>query len=370
MFDYRLGPRHLYAAPGGAPLFTNNETNAERSTAVARARPARHEGRVPPPRRQRRATCVNPDGVGTKAASTTTANVPAQRIGGVAPAADAGGADGSARRRRGDRRAHAARGGRRVLRRDPSAEGDRRRAAGAAAGAGRHAVDEADLPVRRHAVAGRRQPDMPPPRVATAHPQRALAASELDAHPVDAGQVGVPVVRGVGPGVPLRRDRAGRSGVREGEPVGAAVRAVPAPQRADPGLRVGVLRPQPAGARLGVLARLQLEKERTGQRRHRVPGEVLPEAADQLRVVGEQGRQPGDERVRGRVPRARQHHRRRSQREAARRRDPRAVGRDRLDGVLLPAHDADRDRAGARTTRSTRRWRRSSSSTSSTSAAR
>jgi hypothetical protein len=52
-------------------------------------------------------------------------------------------------------------------------------------------------------------PNMPPP--ASRHDIRnPLEAPELDAHPVDAGQVGVPVVRGVGPGVPLRRDRAGR----------------------------------------------------------------------------------------------------------------------------------------------------------------
>ena len=44
---------------------------------------------------------------------------------------------------------------------------------------------------------------------------------------------------------------AGRSGVRQGAALAAAVRAVPAPQRPDPGLRVGVLRPQPAGARVG-----------------------------------------------------------------------------------------------------------------------
>ena len=230
---------------------------------------------------------------------------------------------------------------------------------------------QADLPVRRgrsgwtgdnpqHAAAG----------VAQAHPQPALAAPELDAHPVDAGQVGVPVVRGVGSGVPLRRARARRSRLREGEPLGAALRAVPASQRADPGVRVGVLGPESAGACLGVLARLQRREGAHGQGRHGVPGEVLPEAADQLRLVGQQGRQPGHERVRRGLSRPRQHHGGRSQREAARRRDPRAVGRDRLDGLLLPAHDADRHRARRRPTRSTSRWRRSSSSTSSTSAAR
>ena len=45
--------------------------------------------------------------------------------------------------------------------------------------------------------------------------------------------------------------------LRQGPALGAAVRAVPAPQRPDPGLRMGVLRPEPAGPRLGRLARLQ-----------------------------------------------------------------------------------------------------------------
>jgi hypothetical protein len=66
MFEYRLGPRHLYAA-GGAALFTNNETNAERLYGSPNVSPLR-QGRVPPLRRQRRETRVNPDGIGTKAA--------------------------------------------------------------------------------------------------------------------------------------------------------------------------------------------------------------------------------------------------------------------------------------------------------------
>ena len=48
----------------------------------------------------------------------------------------------------------------------------------------------------------------PPPRVAAADPQCALAAPELDARAVDAGQVGVSVVRRVGSGLPHRAARA------------------------------------------------------------------------------------------------------------------------------------------------------------------
>ena len=50
---------------------------------------------------------------------------------------------------------------------------------------------------------------------------------------------------------------AGRPGVRQGAALAAALRAVPASLRPDPRLRVGVLRPEPARARLGGLARLQ-----------------------------------------------------------------------------------------------------------------
>ena len=162
--------------------------------------------------------------------------------------------------------------------------------------------------------------------------------------------------------------RAGRSGVRQGAALAAAVRAVPAPQRADPGLRVGVLRPQPAGARLGGLARLQHGPHPHGQGRPRLPGEVLPQAADQLRLVGQQGRPRGQQRLRGRLPRARQHHRHRPQRAAARRRRARAVRRHRLDGHVLPEPDAHRPGAGQGEPGLRGRWRPSSSSTTSTSA--
>ena len=62
-----------------------------------------------------------------------------------------------------------------------------------------------------------------------------------------------------------------------------------------------------------------MDRIRTGKARPRVPGEVLPQAADQLRLVGQQGRPRGQQRLRGRLPRPRQHHGHRPQRAAARR---------------------------------------------------
>jgi hypothetical protein len=74
MFDYTLGPRHLYAAAEGEALFTNNETNCERLYGRASVSPyvkdAFHRYVV------NGEPCVNPDGHGTKAAFHFTATVP------------------------------------------------------------------------------------------------------------------------------------------------------------------------------------------------------------------------------------------------------------------------------------------------------
>ncbi len=78
-----------------------------------------------------------------------------------------------------------------------------------------------------------------------------------------------------------------------------------------PALRVGVLRPQPAGPRLGRLAGLQHGPDPLGQGRPRLAGALLPQAPDQLHLVDQQGRPRGQQRLRGGVPRARQHHGRR-----------------------------------------------------------
>ena len=76
MFEYKLGPRHLYASGDAATLFTNNETNNERLYGSANVTPyvkdAFHRHVV------NGEACVNPDGHGTKAAFHFTASVPAR----------------------------------------------------------------------------------------------------------------------------------------------------------------------------------------------------------------------------------------------------------------------------------------------------
>ena len=81
--------------------------------------------------------------------------------------------------------------------------------------------------------------------------QRSLASHAQRRHHLDAGQVGVPVVRGVGPGLPRARADAGRRGLRQAAARPDAPGALPAPERADSRLRMELRRRQSAGARLG-----------------------------------------------------------------------------------------------------------------------
>jgi mannosylglycerate hydrolase MGH1-like protein len=66
-FEYRLGPRHLYVPPGGAMLFTDNETNAPvvygdgHASASHFTKDAFHRHII------HGEPCINPDQIGTKA---------------------------------------------------------------------------------------------------------------------------------------------------------------------------------------------------------------------------------------------------------------------------------------------------------------
>ena len=119
-------------------------------------------------------------------------------------------------------------------------------------------------------------------RLARGRPGRAAAAARAPerAQPrveapvqrrrhLDAGQVGVPVVRRVGPGVPHGPAGAGRFRVRQGPAHADAARVVHASQRAAAGLRMGAWRRESAGARLGGVARLQDREEAPRRRRSR-----------------------------------------------------------------------------------------------------
>ena len=178
---------------------------------------------------------------------------------------------------------------------------------GRAARLRRAAVDPAALPLRRRGVAGRR------PRLAAAteraagpragRPEHLVAQPRPGRRHLDAGRVGVPVVRDVGPRVP--RGRAVLTSTpRSRSPSCCCSAGVgPAPQRAAARLRVGVLRREPARARLGRVAGLPARR-RLGPR---LPHPHPHQAAAQRLVVGEPQGLRRLRPVRGRLPRHGQH---------------------------------------------------------------
>ena len=86
----------------------------------------------------------------------------------------------------------------------------------------------------------------PPPAGAATGSQRGLAAFRRRRHPLDARQMGIPVVRGVGPRVPCDHARPRRPVVREVPAARHVPGVVPAPQRRAACVRVVVRRRQPA----------------------------------------------------------------------------------------------------------------------------
>ena len=145
---------------------------------------------------------------------------------------------------------------------------------GPAPGVRRPDLEQAALPLRRRGVARRRS------RPARRRPSARRSGRNADwrelnttRRPVHARRLGVPVVRRLGPGLPLLPLALDRPGLRQGPAAPADARVVPASQRPAARLRVGVLGRQPAGPRMGGLARLQ---DRPADQRQAGPG--LPRA--------------------------------------------------------------------------------------------
>ncbi len=103
---------------------------------------------------------------------------------------------------------------------------------------------DVDLWLREHDAHPLRQSAAP------RHPQRVVVPHAQPRRHLDARHVGVPVVRGVGPRLPLHPPGDGRPRLRHLPTRPDAVAGVPPPERPDPGLRVELRRRQPAGARL------------------------------------------------------------------------------------------------------------------------
>ncbi len=163
-------------------------------------------------------------------------------------------------------------------------------------------------------------PAQPPPPAERRHGRNAdWRHLEQRRRHLDAGQVGVPLVRRLGPRLPLHPARADRPGVRQGAARAADARVVHAPQRPAAGLRVGLRRRQPAGPCLGGLARLPDRPQAARRRRRpRVPRARLPQAAAQLHLVGQPQGRRGAQHLPGRLPRPGQHRRLRPQRSRCR----------------------------------------------------
>ena len=176
-----------------------------------------------------------------------------------------------------------------------------------------------------------------------------MAAPQHCRRHVDARYVGVSLVRGVGPRVSLHSARAGRPALRQEPAHPAAARVVHASRTASSPRTSGrfgdVNPPVHAWAAWRVY---KIEKRITGRADRDVPRTGLPQAAAQFHVVGEPQGQRGAQRLPGRLPRVRQYRSLRPQLAAADRRAPRAVGRNRLDGHVLPEYADDRPGIGAR----------------------
>ncbi len=197
---HELGEYWLHC--DGAPelLFTENESNAQRLWGQPNASPyvkdAFHAYVI-----AGQGEAVNPAKVGTKAAAHYVLDVPG---GGSTdrPSASGGRRDKKClwRFREDMQKPHRRR--RRILRADCAQLAERRSAPGAPPGAGGHAVEQAVLLLRPGAVAARAQESsaarIRPPRRAQ-HRVVPHAQRRRDLH---AGQVGVSLVCGLGPGLP------------------------------------------------------------------------------------------------------------------------------------------------------------------------
>ena len=325
----------------GAPelLFTENESNIQKLWGQPNPTPyvkdAFHRYVVSGER-----DAVNPAKTGTKAAARYVLEVPAGgsqvvqlRLTRGSARAQFGAAFEKTLQRAPGRR-------RRVLRPDHPALAERRRAPGPPPGPRGDALDEAVLLLRPRPLAEGAPGPSAPPRRAQRHPEHRVVPHAERRHHLHARQVGVPVVRGLGPRLPHHLPVARGLRLRQGAAPPDAPEPLQPPQRADARLRVELQRREPPGARLGDAVPLQVREE-PGPRGRPVPGALVPGPDAQLQLVGEPEGPAGKERLRGRLPGARQHRRLRPERSPPHRRVAGAGGRHGLDGLLLPEHAGD-----------------------------
>ena len=261
---------------GGKPelLFTENESNAERLWGQPNPSPyvkdAFHRYVVGGEK-----GAVNPAQAGTKAAAHYVLDVPAGGVQFVqlrltkgAPSQEFGAAFEEALRQTGA-------GRRRVLRPDRPPLARRGRASGPPPGARRDALDQAVLLLRPRPLAEGAQGAPAPRRGGPRRAQLRVVPHAQRRRDLHARQVGVPLVRGLGPGVPHDLSVARGLRLRQGAAAPDAPQPLQPPQRPDAGLRVELQRREPPGARLGHALPLQ-DGEEPGAGGREVPGALVP----------------------------------------------------------------------------------------------
>ena len=345
----------------GSPelLFTENETNTRGSSATPDGASVR-QGRLPPLRRRRGRGRGQSGRKGTKAARPYSLDVPAGDIGDGAAAAQ---------RRRAPRRdcttGERVRTNRSPMRRREADEfyatihsGDalRRRRERRAAGVRGAALVEAVLPLRREGLA-RRRPGAAGAAGASAS-AAAITSGRTSTTPTSSRCPTSGSTRGTRPGTWRFTACRWRWSIRS-SPRSSSLLLLREwymhPNGQLPAYEWAFGDVNPPVHAWAALARLQDREEAPRHRRPHVPRARVPEAAAQLHVVGEPQGRRRQQRLPGRLPRARQHRRVRPQRAAADRRAPRAVRRHQLDGDVLPQHARDRAGAGPRERRLRRR---------------
>ena len=239
-------------------LFTENETNVARLFGANAVNPspyvkdAFHEYVV-----RGRSDAVQPDRTGTKAGWRYRLSIPP---GGevvvrlrLFAESETPAEVVRARIRRRVRRARAR--GRALLRLTHPRRADGGGAPRGPPGLCRPSVDEAVLPLRGEGLARRRPRAAPSAGEPQDGAQRRLAAPLQPRRHLHARQMGVPLVRGLGPRVPHGPVRADRPGVRQAAARPVSARVVHAPQRPDPGIRVRLRRRESARPCVGRVAR-------------------------------------------------------------------------------------------------------------------
>src|SRR5437588_754719 len=130
--------------------------------------------------------------------------------------------------------------------------------------------------------------EVPTSGQSTPRSQSRVGAFEQCRHHLDAGQMGIPLVRSLGPRLSLHSARGSRRRICQGAARAPDARVVHAPERAATRLRVGLRGRQSTGACLGHVARVPDRPQATrGPGRPGIPGARVPQADAELHLVGQ-----------------------------------------------------------------------------------